>query len=211
MSSQYETLTGPADPDFPEYDNPPPEPLKLAAQWLASAIDTGVREPKALALATADRRGRPSSRTVVVLEIDQHGLRFSTHSTSRKGREIAENGWASGLLYWRETAQQLIFSGPVVRLDAAEADRHWEARPAPLRPMSTVSWQSDRLDDPEAMLKEAERLTPLQETLARPDRFATYRLEPTSVEFWASSSSRLHRRLRYDLTEDGWRTVRLQP
>lgn len=211
MSSQYESLTGSTDLDFPEYDCPPSEPLKLAGQWLAAAIDSGVREPKALALATADHRGRPSSRTVIVLEIDQRGLRFSTHSTSQKGREITENGWASGLLYWRETAQQLIFSGPVVRLDAAEADLHWEERPAPLRPMSTISWQSAPLDDPEAMVKEAERLSPLRESLTRPDRFAAYRLEPTTVEFWASASSRLHRRLRYDLTEDGWWTSRLQP
>ncbi|MFE7313768.1 phenazine biosynthesis FMN-dependent oxidase PhzG [Streptomyces sp. NPDC057555] len=211
MSSKYETLTGATDLEFPEYDNPPDEPLKLAGEWLAAAADAGVREPKAVALATADREGRPSTRTVIVLEIDQRGLRFSTHATSRKGREIAENGWASGLLYWRETGQQLILSGPVVRLDAAVADQHWEARPAPLRPMSTVSWQSEPLDDPEAMLKESERLRPLQDSLERPDRFTGYRLEPTSVEFWAAASSRLHRRLRYERTDHGWKTVRLQP
>ncbi|MEV0618257.1 phenazine biosynthesis FMN-dependent oxidase PhzG [Nonomuraea sp. NPDC050404] len=211
MSSRFESLTGAVDLDFPEYDRPPPEPLEPAARWLATAVDAGVREPRALALATADSRARPSLRTVTVLEIDRRGLLFITHATSRKGREIAENGWASGLLYWRETAQQLIFSGPVVRVGAAEADRLWAARPEPLLPMSTASWQSDRLDDPEALLKEAERLAALRRTLPRPDRFAGYRLEPTSVEFWAAASSRLHRRLRYDLTGNGWRAARLQP
>ncbi|WP_329424864.1 phenazine biosynthesis FMN-dependent oxidase PhzG [Streptosporangium sp. NBC_01495] len=211
MSSRYESLTGPTDLDFPEYDCPPPEPLELAGRWLATAVDIGVREPKALALATADSRGRPSSRTVIVQEFDRRGLLFITHATSQKGREIAENGWASGLLYWRETAQQLIFSGPVVRLGAAEADLLWAGRPTPLLSMSTASWQSAPLEDPEAVLKEAERLAVLREPLPRPDRFAGYRLEPTVVEFWAAASSRLHRRLRYDLTEDGWRPVRLHP
>lgn len=211
MSSRYESLTGSTDLEFPEYDCPPPEPLELAGRWLATAVDAGVREPKALALATADSRGRPSSRTVIVQEIDRRGMLFVTHATSQKGREIAENGWGSGLLYWRETGQQLIFSGPVVSLGAAEADLLWAARPTPLHSMSTASWQSDCLDDPGALLKEAERLAALQEPLPRPDRFAGYRLEPATVEFWAAASSRLHRRLRYDLTEDGWRTVRLQP
>ena len=39
---------------FPEYDDPPAAPMGLVQQWLARATELGVREPRALALATAD-------------------------------------------------------------------------------------------------------------------------------------------------------------
>ncbi len=211
MSSRFESLTGVIDPAFPEYGAPPDEPMELLRRWIASAVEAGVREPLALALATADHRGRASSRMVAVVEVSGLGLVFTSHSTSRKGREIAETGWASGLLYWRETAQQLIICGPVVMLPEAESDRLWNSRPAPLHAMSTASRQSEPLGDVAALRAEAERLAADGTALPRPRRFAGYRLEPESVEFWSAAPDRLHRRLRYDKTPEGWHATRLQP
>lgn len=211
MSSRFESLTGAVDRAFPEYDLPPAEPMKLAQQWIASAAAEGVREPLALALATADRRGHPSTRMVAVLEASDQGLVFTSHSTSQKGREIAETGWASGVLYWRETGQQLILSGPVSVLPDQASDRLWESRPTPLHAMTTASLQSEPLDGAAQLQEEAHRLGSSGSPLPRPGRFVGYRLEPTAVEFWSAADSRLHRRLRYDLTADGWRFVRLQP
>jgi pyridoxamine 5'-phosphate oxidase len=211
VSSRYESLTGTVDGAFPEYDSPPAEPMELVRGWVAAATDAGVREPLALALATAGRDGRISTRIVSVVDVAAAGLVFTTHDSSRKGREIAESGWGSGLLYWRETAQQLSVSGPVTRLPEAEADRLWAARAAPLHPMSTASRQSDPLDDVAALRAEAERLSASGSPLPRPARFAGYRLEPAAVEFWSAAEDRLHRRLRYDRTPTGWHVVRLQP
>src|ERR671910_2249484 len=112
MSSRFESLTGVVDLPFPEYDAPPPEPTQLVQDWISAAVDSGVREPLALALATADRHGHPSTRIVSVIEVTDRGWLFTTHSTSQKAREIAATGWASGLLYWRETGPQLPGTGP---------------------------------------------------------------------------------------------------
>src|SRR5690606_34798262 len=158
VSSEHESLTGSVGEDFPEYETPPADPMDLVRRWTAEAVDGGVREPMALALATVDRAGHPSNRMVAVSEVSPRGLLFATHSTSRKGRDIAETGWASGLLYWRETARQLSLSGPVTPLEEAENDRLWEGRAIPLHSMTVASRQSDPLDDPERLLAEAERL-----------------------------------------------------
>lgn len=210
-SSAFETLTGATDGDFPEYDAPPAEPMDLARRWVAAAAEAGVREPLALALATADRHGRASTRTVSVLDVSAEGLLFTSHTGSQKGREIEETGWASGLLYWRETAQQLIFSGPVARVPDAESDRLWDARAWQLHSMSTASRQSEPLDDVAGLRAEARRLLATGGALPRPDRFAGYRLRPEAVEFWSAAADRLHRRLRYDRGPAGWRTAALQP
>jgi dihydrophenazinedicarboxylate synthase len=211
VSSRLESLTGVVDQAFPEYDRPPAEPMDLAGQWISAAVAAAVREPLALALATAGSNGRTSNRTVSIVDVSARGVVFTTHSTSQKGLEIAESGWASGLLYWRETGQQLIISGPVVLLPDAEAHRLWAARPTPLHAMSTASRQSDPLGDVSLLRAEAERLSASGSALPRPARFAGYRLEPAVVEFWSAAADRLHRRLRYDSTPSGWRTVRLQP
>lgn len=209
MSSQYETITGTARP-FLEYSDPPPTPLDLFQAWIEQAEIAGVREPLALSLATTDSAGRCSQRTVAVTDISANGLSFSTHTTSRKARELQTNSWASGLFYWRELARQLIVSGPVLKLNAAIADKVWDERAEPLKPMSTASHQSLHLDDPEVLLARSDSLG-LRTNLARPHRFAVYQLQPHRVEFWAADQSRLHRRLLYERSPHGWTVDRLQP
>ncbi|MFG3284221.1 phenazine biosynthesis FMN-dependent oxidase PhzG [Streptomyces sp. NPDC048111] len=210
-ASGFESLSGKVDLPFPEYEQPPSQPLPLVRDWLREARETGVREPSALALATADARGRASSRVVAITEVTDLGVVFTSHSGSQKGRELAETGWASGLLYWRETGQQIILSGPVVLLSDAECDALWSARAVPLHAMSTVTRQSEPLEDVEALRSRARALELTGSPQPRPEFFVGYRLEPDVVEFWSASSDRLHRRLRYDRAAPAWRTSRLQP
>ncbi|MFJ7206209.1 phenazine biosynthesis FMN-dependent oxidase PhzG [Streptomyces sp. NPDC098789] len=210
-TSKYESLTGATDLPFPEYDAPPAEPLALARQWIAEAVRRGVREPRSLALATATRMGHASNRIVTIARETERGFVFTTHSTSRKGRELADNCWASGVLYWRETGQQLILSGPVTALSAAASDELWAARPTPLHSMTTVSHQSDPAADLDALRERAWSLAEGGQPLPRPDRFTGYLLEPAEVEFWNAASDRLHRRLSYTRLGCDWHTSRLQP
>lgn len=86
-----ESLTGTLDAPFPEYQKPPADPMSVLHNWLERARRVGIREPRALALATADSQGRPSTRIVVISEINDTGVLFSTHAGSQKGRELTEN------------------------------------------------------------------------------------------------------------------------
>ncbi len=212
-ASRFESLTGSVDLTFPEYERPPAEPLAILRDWLADATEREVREPLALSLATVDARGRPSNRIVAVIRVSCDGLVFATHRDSQKGREIAETGWASGVLYWRELGRQIAITGPVDDLGAAASDALWFARPVPLHAMTTASRQSAPLEDVAALRDEAQRLEALGEPLPRPDQYTGYVLRPASVEFWCASPDRLHRRLRYDSETGaaGWDVQRLQP
>jgi dihydrophenazinedicarboxylate synthase len=195
----------------PEFDQPPADPIALLREWFDAAGEKDVSNPGALALGTVDEQGRTSVRIVAVISITADGLLFTSHAASQKGKDIAANPWASGVLYWRETSQQLTVAGPVEKLTDAESDALWESRPASTYPMSVASEQSAPLADEEALRAEAERLAESDEPLARPDGWAGYHLVPTTVEFWQGSPDRLHRRLRYDQTGSGWTSERLQP
>ncbi|GAA4907523.1 phenazine biosynthesis FMN-dependent oxidase PhzG [Streptomonospora salina] len=211
LSSRYESLTGTVESPFPEYDAPPPEPHDLAQRWLADAEQHGAREPRSIALATADDRGRVSNRIVTVIELSARGLLFTSHTTSLKARDLAANGWASAAFYWREISRQLLLSGAVRRIHDAECDALWEARPVALHAMTTASRQSEPLGDVEGLRSEALRLGTPGVALPRPERFVGYLLEPAEVEFWSARPDRLHRRLRYERTGHVWQCVRLQP
>ncbi|MEU6995011.1 phenazine biosynthesis FMN-dependent oxidase PhzG [Streptomyces sp. NPDC046465] len=209
-----ETLTGTLDVDFPQFRTPPTEPMGLLQAWLQTATEQGVREPRALALATADTQGRPSSRIVAVNQVTDAGLVFITHAGSQKGRELAANPYASGVLYWRETSQQITLAGPVRRLPEDQATQLWAARAVFTHAMSTVSRQSEPLRDLEHfedMRARALDLAAGERPLPCPESFVAYLLEPATVEFWANGTDRLHERLRYDRTTTGWHTTRLQP
>ncbi|MFD3936211.1 phenazine biosynthesis FMN-dependent oxidase PhzG [Streptomyces sp. NPDC058611] len=213
-STRSESMTATVQVAFPEYAAPPAEPVGLLRAWLADAARNEVREPRALALATADADGRPSTRIVVVNKVTDTGLVFITHEGSRKGRELAVNPWASGVLYWRETGQQIIVAGPVAKLSAAEADALWQARPVFTHALTSASRQSEPVADLVAvseLREQALRLGGSGEPLPRPEGFIGYELRFDNVEFWADGSDRLHERLRYDREGEGWRVGRLQP
>lgn len=210
-SARFESLTADTDLGFPEYAAPPAEPLDTVLRWMAQAVDGGVREPRSLALATADAAGRASTRTITFVELSGRGLVFTTHRSSRKGRELAATGWASALFYWRETGRQMTLAGAVSELPPQESDALWAARPVPLHPMSAASRQSEPLPDPAALRAAADRLAADGSALPRPDRFVGCLLVPEEVEFWASSPDRLHRRLSYRRRAGTWDVTALQP
>ncbi|MEV7021956.1 phenazine biosynthesis FMN-dependent oxidase PhzG [Kitasatospora sp. NPDC093558] len=210
MGGRSETLTGTIDIAFPEYDNPPPGPAGLFRAWYERAVRFGVREPRALALATADKLGRPSTRIVSINEITDEGVVFATHLNSQKGRELAENPYASGVLYWRETSQQISISGGVELLGTDVAEAKWLERPLFTHAASVTSRQSEEMLDMAAFRAEVNRLSTAG-PMPRPESYVAFLLRFDGVEFWANGADRVHERLRFDRDGEGWTTRRLQP
>jgi pyridoxamine 5'-phosphate oxidase len=210
VSEPVETLSGDPGLALREFDAPPEEPLALLERWLAAAGERGVREPRALALATADAGGRPSNRIVLLKQVSP-AIVFAFSAKSRKGRELAANPRAAGTLYWRETLQQVVFEGPVERLGAEESDRIFAERPPAGQATTVASNQGEALDDPGALRREAAELAQSGDDLRRPEDWGGYRLDPDLVEFWHGSPDRLHRRLLYVKNDGAWTHKRLQP
>ncbi|HYP56118.1 MAG TPA: pyridoxal 5'-phosphate synthase [Solirubrobacterales bacterium] len=210
MGRPVETLSGDPSLELPELDAPPGEPLPLLESWLKDADARGVREPRALALATADANGRPSNR-IVLLKQASPSIVFAFSADSRKGRELATNPRAAGTLYWRETLQQVVFEGPVERMSAAESDRLFAERPPSGQAAAVASHQGEELEDPERLRREADALARGDEPMRRPEAWSGYRLDPDLIEFWHGSPDRLHRRLLYTRADGRWTHRRLQP
>jgi len=209
-AAPVETLSGDSSLELPEFDLPPADPLLLLEQWLKAADERGVREPRALALATADERGRPSTRIVLLKQIAPM-IVFAFSSASRKGRDLDANPRAAGTLYWRETMQQIVFEGPVERLTEAESDALFAERPPAAQAATAASRQGQALGDTQRLRATAADLAANAGGVERPQDWSGYRLDPDMIEFWHESTDRLHRRLLYVKQGTVWIHQRLQP
>jgi dihydrophenazinedicarboxylate synthase len=210
MNEPIETLSGDPTLVLPEFEAPPEDPLPLLDRWLRLADEKGVREPRALALATADAEGRPSNRILLLKQVTP-ALVFAGSYESRKGRDLAVNPRAAGTLYWRETLQQIVVEGPVRKLSEAESDALFAERPPAGQATTLASNQGKSLSDPAELREAAGALAHRTEPLRRPARWGGYRLDPDLIEFWHGSPDRLHRRLLYTKSEGRWTHQRLQP
>jgi dihydrophenazinedicarboxylate synthase len=205
------TLSGDERIVLPEFDAPPADPFEVLRNWLAIAAEHDVREPLAVSLATVDERGRPSSRVVLVKEIADGAFVFTTHTDSKKGRDMAANPWASINFYWRETLQQIAVSGPVEPLPAHRSDELFAERTVAAQATTAVSRQSFPLQNEASLHTRAEELIEAGQPLPRPSGWGGYRLVPETIEFWQGKSNRLHRRLAYTRDGASWIHQRLQP
>jgi pyridoxamine 5'-phosphate oxidase len=189
------------------------DPLALLGRWLNEAIDAGMYEPNAMALATATPDGQPSVRIVLLKGLDDRGLTFFTGYESRKGAELGANPRAAAVMLWHPLQRQVRVEGGVTRIDEAESDAYFASRPrgaqigAVASPQSRVISSRGVLDD---RVAEVAQVFDGQDVM-RPPIWGGYRIALESVEFWQGRYNRLHDRLRYARTGDGWRRDRLAP
>ena len=98
------------------------DPHHLFEDWLAEARLSEPNDPEAMALGTADSRGRPSVRMVLLKGHDERGFVFYTNIGSRKGGELAANPEAALLFHWKSLRRQVRAQGPVEQVTREEAD-----------------------------------------------------------------------------------------
>ncbi|KAF6165552.1 hypothetical protein GIB67_006442, partial [Kingdonia uniflora] len=76
------------------------DPLNQFRKWFDDALVADLHEPNAMALSTADKGGKPSSRIVLLKGVDNEGFIWYTNYESRKAHELSQNPCASLLFYW---------------------------------------------------------------------------------------------------------------
>jgi pyridoxamine 5'-phosphate oxidase len=190
-----------------------PDPIVQFQRWYAAVESLGLKQPEAMALATATPDGRPSLRWVLLKGVDERGFTFYSNYESRKAGELEANPRAALAFYWESLGRQVRIEGSVARTDPAESDAYFASRPPGSRLGAAASPQSRVLPDRatlEARLEGVRSAHP-DGNLPRPDSWGGYRLLPESVEFWQQGTDRLHDRLRYRRHGAGWVLERLAP
>ncbi|KWU44366.1 pyridoxamine 5'-phosphate oxidase [Rhodotorula sp. JG-1b] len=234
--SNHETYLSEGIPSASSLD---PNPLVQFSNWFTHAQSQPqlVPEPEAMAVSTVRMpEGVPSTRVVLLKQVDETGLVFYTNYSSRKGRELFPDGdyesdsprgaYVSCAFYWRPLHLSVRFVGRAEKIDRDTTQRYFDSRPVGSRIGAWASEQSTVLETGqrsqlEERVHDFERKFGSSTTTAAtkipvPPFWGGVRIVPFEVEFWAGRESRLHDRYRYTKLEgpgagEGWKVERLSP
>ncbi|GAA5881994.1 hypothetical protein JCM1840_002091 [Sporobolomyces johnsonii] len=157
-----------------------PSPLSQFSTWFAhaQASPADVPEPEAMSLSTVSPAGVPSTRVVLLKQVDERGFVFYTNYASRKGRElfpagyehdregsdgeVLKGGYASLAFYWRALHLSVRVVGRAEKVDRETTKAYFDSRPVGSRIGAWASAQSEVLAsggraELEAKVRELER------------------------------------------------------
>jgi len=191
-----------------------PDPIAQFRHWLEDATGAGIAEPNAMVVATADAHGRPSARTVLLKGLDERGFVFYTNTGSRKGDELAANPACALVFPWHAMERQVRVEGVAEAVPRDEVAAYFAGRP---RDSQLGAWASEQSRPVGSRAELDARYAsyvdrwPESTAIEVPPFWGGYRVRPETVELWQGRVGRLHDRLRYRRTGDGWTLERLQP
>lgn len=195
-----------------------PDPIAMFRRWYDEAHAAGLHEPNAMVVATVskappDGQSAPSARLVLLKGVSDDGFVFYTNTGSRKGIELAGNPRCALLFPWHPLERQVRVDGTAALLPRSAVAAYFDVRP---RGSQLGAWASHQ----SSVVAGREELSAAYDAAAQaygdgavptPEEWGGYVVHPEAVEFWQGRPGRMHDRLVYRRTAEGWHTERLAP
>lgn len=189
-------------------------PIDQFRVWMSEALESQLLEPNAMTLATVNQLGQPTTRVVLLKDIQPEGFVFYTNYESRKGAEINYNPRVSLNFLWLELQRQVRIDGMARRIQDSESLTYFQSRPKESQIGAWASHQSKSIPSRvilEKRYRELEEKYQEESCLPLPPYWGGYLVEPELVEFWQGRMSRLHDRVQYTRVNGSWHIERLSP
>ena len=192
-----------------------PDPLEQFGKWLEQALKTSTNsiEPYAMTLATSNKQGRVSARTVILRSFDKKGFVFYTNYESLKAKQINENPYVALCFYWYWLERQVRIEGKISKTSREVSEEYFKTRPYENQIGAWASEQSAIVENRELLetnFAKLEQKHPKGQ-VPLPDFWGGYCVKPESFEFWQGRSGRLHDRFFYSKRGQEWCIKRLCP
>ncbi len=188
-------------------------PFTQFKNWFREALESEVKEPNAMSLATIDSMAKPHNRIVLLKGFDEEGFTFFTNYQSNKGTEIEGNSSVAVCFFWVELERQIRIEGKAKKLSRAESEEYFKTRPKMSQIGALASNQSEIVPDRNHL---DDRFNELAKKFSdgdipMPETWGGYRIYPEYFEFWQGRRSRLHDRIAYSKEDLSWSIKRLSP
>ena len=190
------------------------DPIQQFQLWFDEAIAAKLPMPDAMSLATVTADCRPTSRMVLLKQVDGYGFVFFTNYESAKAKQLDANPYAALVFYWPQLERQVRVEGKVTKTSAEESAAYFKTRPRESQIGAWASPQSEVIAAREVLEQRARELAELycDRDVECPAHWGGYRLTPDRIEFWKGRVGRLHDRILYELQpDDSWTIQRLAP
>lgn len=164
-------------------------------------------------ISTVDSENRPSSRIVLLRDVNENGFVFYTNYLSRKAKEIKEKNFGAINFFWPELERQIRIKGELEKVSTKVSDDYFALRPRGSQIGAWASPQSSKIESREILEQNEKYFTEKfqNQAVPRPENWGGYLLKPDYFEFWQGRENRLHDRVSYEKKEDNWVIFRLAP
>ena len=191
------------------------DPIELFKNWFNEAKKTEPNDPNAFSLATADSKGFPSVRIVLLKDYNKNRFIFYTNLNSQKSLFIKENPKGEMCFHWKSLLRQVRISGTVSEVLEKEADDYYDTRSYESRIGAWASKQSEVLNNRKELIDSIKKYKEKynnEKNIPRPNHWSGWRLLPKEIEFWLNVENRIHERLKYSKNSKGeWNKFLLNP
>ena len=208
MSAMVETVAETVG--FPGHKR---DPIALFQTWFREAIDSGIREPLAMTVATVDPSGHPDARMMLLKGVDERGFVFYTNLGSAKAQALMHDSRVALCLFWAEIGKQVRVRGRASIVPDEEADTYFAKRPR----LSQISAWASKQSQPMRGYFELETEVAKSalrfglRKIPRPRFWSGFRVVPDRIEFWLQKPFRRHQRILYERSCEGWQKHWLYP
>lgn len=183
-------------------------PLKILARLHQQALRK--KDPTAdyLLLATADAKGKPHVRTVLIKSIDQNGIGFVTNAKGQKVTHFKKNPRVECCMVWPSLKLQVRIGGPVKPMPQKKIDALWKIRPREAQLLYHLGLQQSQPIPSYAYLKKEVAALGKKwrdkKNLPTAASYIGFIIHPTMIEFLHHNSTRLNLRECFYRTSKGW-------
>jgi len=193
--------------------SPDATPLPLFKQWFEDANNSGILLPEAMSVSSCSNDGQPSSRMVLLKDVDEQGFVFYTNYGSRKSQELAENSKVALLFHWNVLQRQIRIEGTVEKVSAQQSADYFHSRDRGSQIGAWASKQSQQLSHEQELTERMRHYSDKysQGEVPHPEFWGGWRVKPTYIEFWQGRASRLHDRVCFEKQADDWQNFKLHP
>lgn len=182
------------------------DPVKNFQELYDLAHKLGVPDPTAMSISTVSENKRPSSRIVLLKDIEDGGFVFYTNYNSTKAQDIAKNPNVELLFYWQQLYVQVRISGVATKTSRANSEKYFATRPRMSQLGAWASQQSSFIESYEVLEKSMNTYYDQfrDQVIPCPPHWGGFRVEPEVYEFWFGMEGRLHFRYIYEKSGANW-------
>lgn len=151
------------------------------------------------------------SRYVNLKIVDNKEFIFFSNYSSPKSIQFESHNQISALIYWNATNVQIRMKANIKKTSSIFNNKYFASRSPSKNALAISSKQSKKVDSYDSVLNTYNNIKKDANLKKCPDYWGGFVFNPYYFEFWEGHSSRLNKRMIFELKNNQWTNYFLQP